>query len=199
MKEVTKVFKVYRYEELSAPAKDNANRYFTECMRDCDSFTDICEWKLATIFPNSNLYVEYSLDHCHDNYFNFYGEIDLNDVLNQIISQLTKKQIRVFRHIIEAWKDSHTIDSHTIYNINTANNCYIFEGLIGDMKYHNYRDIPVKDIITIAAIADELLSNICTDLMHEGYNYFCPDETEIAEHYNANDWYFTFDGTPYFD
>ena len=200
MKKVTKVFEVYRYEELSAPAKNFAIRYFIENMRDCESFTDICEWKLGVIFPNSTLNVEYQLDHCHGDYFNFYGDIDLNDILNQVISKLTEKQTRLFRHIIKSWKDTHTISPlKGFYNLNTAYNCHIFGGVIDDMEDYGYRDTPEKDIAAIEDIASELLSNICADLKDEGYNYFCPDESEIAKHYNDNDWYFTCHGVPYFD
>ena len=200
MKKVTKVFEVYRYEELSSTAKHKAMSYFTENMRDCDTFTDICEWKLGLIFPNSRLDVEYDLSQCHGDYFNFYGEIDLNDILNHIIAKLTPKQIRIFKHIIKSWKSTYEIFAkRAFYSINTANDCNIFEGVIGDMEYYGYRDIPEKDIVAIADIAGELLSNICADLMDEGYNYFYPDETEIAEQYNDNDYYFTSDGTPYFD
>ena len=200
MKKVTKVFEVYRFEELSAPAKYNAIQYFIEDMRDCDIFTDICECKLADIFPNSTLNVEYQLDHCQGDYFNFYGDIDLNDILNQVISKLTEKQTKLFRHIIKSWKDTHTIlPLKGFYNLNTAYNCHIFGGVIDDMECYGYRDIPEKDIAAIEDIAAELLSNICTDLMDKGYNYFYPDDTEIAEQYNDNDYYFTSDGKPYFD
>ena len=199
MKQVTKVFEVYRYEELSTSAKNKVNKYFIEHIRDTDSFIAICEWRLGIILPNSTLDVEYQLDYCQGDYFNFYGEIDLNDILNQIIAKLTPKQIRLFKHIIKSWKSTHEIFAkREFYSLNTANDCNIFEGVIGDMEYYGYRDIPVKDIVAIADIAGELLSNICYTLMDEGYSYFYPDETEIAKHYNANDWYFTSDGTPYF-
>ena len=200
MKKVTKVFEVYRYEELSAPAKDKAIRYFTEHLVDRDTFTDICECKLADLFPNSTLDVEYQLSHCHGGYFNFYGDIDLNDILNRVISKLTEKQTRLFRHIIKSWKDTHTISPlKGFHNLNTAYNCHIFGGVIDDMERYGYRDIPEKDIAAIEDIASELLGNISYSLMDDGYNYFYPDETEIAEYYSDSDYYFTSDGTPYFD
>ena len=199
MKKVTKVFEVYRYEELSSTAKYKAILYFTENIRDCDIFAEECELELERIFPNSTLNVEYQLSYSQGDYFNFYGEIDLNDVLNRIIGKLTEKQIRLFKHIIKSWKDTHTISDKNYYGLNMAKNCNIFEGVIGDMEYYGYRDIPEKDIAAIEDIASELLGNISYSLMGDGYNYFYPDKTEIAEYYSDSDYYFTSDGTPYFD
>ena len=200
MKKVTKVFEVYRYEELSGHAKSKASSCVTEYITDCDDFTNSCEFKLAQIFPNSALNVEYQLAYCQGDYFNFYGGIDLNDILNRIIAKLTEKQIKVFRHIIKSWKDTHTIYSkRAFYDCNIANNCNIFEGVIGDMEYYGYRDIPEKDIVAIADIAGQFLDDVCAQLMKDGYNYFYPDESEIEMFCSENEWYFTIDGTPYFD
>lgn len=199
MKKVTKVFEVYRFSELSEPAKNRAIQYYNECMCDCDSFTAMCEWELGVIFPNSTLEVEYRVNCSQGDYFNFYGEIDLNDILNQIRGQLTKKQKRLFKHIIKSWKRTHTISCENYYGLNTAKNCNILDDVIGDMEYYGYRDIPEKDIVVIADIAGKLLSDTCDTLINDGYNYFYPDESNIAEHYIENNWYFNSDGTPYFD
>lgn len=90
MREITNIFNVYRYAELSQAAKEKVREWYLEGQSNLSYiFTEDCENRLAELFPNSDLEVQYSLGYCQGDGFNIYGEIRLDELLEKIAGKFT--------------------------------------------------------------------------------------------------------------
>lgn len=200
MKTVTETFDIFTFDELSSKAKHKAMCYYEMHLTDWCVFTEDCEDVLQGLFPESNLKVEYDLGMGQGDYFNFYGQLALGDIYKHISSRLTTKQSRFYLHILKEWVDSCEIASYsTVYGFGqTATNISILAYATEAMENYGYSNLPYSDIEEINNIARDYLSDVCRSLKNDGYNYFYPDSDNIRDYYNANGYYFTVDGIPYY-
>ena len=78
---IVKEFELYNYEELSSEAKEKAKREYLDNLEPA-LFTDMVETDLKTVFPNSDLKVQYSLNYCQGDGLSVYGSLDFEDSFN---------------------------------------------------------------------------------------------------------------------
>lgn len=98
MKEVTRNYEVYDYEELDVKAKEKAKQWYLDNTFREETLTEIFEEDLTEVFPESNLKVQWSLSNCQGDGVNIYGELHLDDILT-----LPEKIILIF------WKNTKDI------------------------------------------------------------------------------------------
>lgn len=196
MKEITRIEKVYDFNELSESAKDNAKCRYLENFREPYIFTEICEEQLREIFPKSNLNVQYSLSYCQGDGLNVYGIFALSDIISFIKNR--------YQHYNEKFtkKEKRFIDfleKQNCISIKTNENnhyCY-YTDKAEDVRYYieyemendYFRDIPYSTIQVISEVFDDCFGNYCKGLEEEGYNYFYEvDEEEINDMWEANEY-----------
>lgn len=84
MKTITKTYNVYNYNELSDEAKEKVKQdYLDDPVRN-DLFYEDCMETIYSLFPQSDLKVQYSLSYCQGDGFNTYGKLDVFNVINLI-------------------------------------------------------------------------------------------------------------------
>ena len=82
MKTITKTYKVYNYNELSDEAKEKVKQdYLDDPVRN-DLFYEDCMETIYSLFPQSDLKVQYSLSSCQGDGFNIYGTLDVFNMIN---------------------------------------------------------------------------------------------------------------------
>ena len=91
MKEITRIEKIYDFDELSDNAKETARREYLDHFRDADDYSTFCIDDLANNhFPNSDLEVQFSLSSCQGDGFNIYGKMKLSDAIEYVMSKTDK-------------------------------------------------------------------------------------------------------------
>lgn len=84
MKTITKTYNVYTYNELSDEAKEKVKQdYLDDPVRN-DLFYEDCMETIHSLFPQSDLKVQYSLSSCQGDGFNIYGTLDVFNMINLI-------------------------------------------------------------------------------------------------------------------
>lgn len=84
MRTVTETYNVYTYAELSEEAKEKANQWYLDDSLRNEIFSEIYTEDLKSLFPGSDLKMQYSLGYCQGDGLNIYGKLDLMDVFKTI-------------------------------------------------------------------------------------------------------------------
>ena len=191
MRTVTKEYKVYKYEELSDEAKENAKINYLETL-DSDSFTEIIYEDLQSLYGKGieNLKTYYSLSNCQGDGLCFYGKIYLNDI--------GKKLEEIF------YKNFDEKDFQNLKEIKEYNDVILFEHT-SNHYFHKYTvdiDIEIDDESDNEheKTVEKLLSNVkewyygtCDFYEKWGYEYFYEvDEETLKDYYQ--DWEFLENG-----
>lgn len=75
MKTIKRKYNTYDFSELNESAKERARQwYLDDDMRSSDWENEI-EQDLMTMFPNSDLHIQFSLNSCQGDGVNIYGEL----------------------------------------------------------------------------------------------------------------------------
>ena len=202
MRTVTKVFKVYNYNELSEEAKEKVRQlYINDPIRNDLFYYDIKE-SLKSMFPKSDLDVTYSLCYCQGDGLNIEGKLNYYDFLKEwVIGDKTRRTMQFY--IDQLWDKYYTFHK---------NNHYSYSCKFIDM---NYIDDTVDEFVDelksdgVRGVKDDIIKLFLTDMLDcfeelddkfkkEGYQFlYEPDEEEIEGVCEANGWEFLEDGTSY--
>lgn len=125
----------------------------------------ILETAVSTLFPNSTLYYDYSVDLSHRKFFEFYGNIALCDMFHLCEHLLTKSESRLFKHIIAEWKSEHPIYRHINYSVNDCYHFDILENVETEMWLYGYANIPEQSIERINRICNNRLIELQNSLL----------------------------------
>ena len=189
----------YTYDELTPYAREMVKQWYIERYSDSfdDSFYQETMEELHTLFPRSDLKVQYSLSCSQGDGLNIYGTLDLLDFLDK------------WEH---PDKDKRTIAfyiNHGIYRYEFEYNdryCY-------SCKFIDRKDIPASvdewvDELTnqgMRGIDHGLIERFYTDMIdyfealerrfeNRGYEWFEVSDDEVAEVCASNEFHFTCDG-----
>jgi len=197
MRTVSIDYDVYKYQELSEDAKDEAKRWYLEG-KEAYWFQDDCEEILHCEFPNSELKVEFSLSYCQGDGdgLNIYGSINLLDLWNKIDkSKYTDKEKKFMEYVLKEYARDYTMKHNYRYCYCNSSSWNFIEDTIDDMEYVNLRGIKYDVLKKFDEDCKEYMEKLCSDFESDGYEYFyeVDDETMIEES-EANDWEYTADG-----
>lgn len=196
---------VYEFQELSDEAKENVRQWYLDG-QDSSEFTHLVDIDLQTLFPNSDLKVEYSLGYCQGDGLNIYGDVHSCDILNLIDGNDAGDLFKDYRNIFTA-KEIKTLKFYqSIARLLTmprnptgysycyaewASPCDTWREDLEDLRNVNWDLIDrfeevVKNVFTL----------LCDQHEEAGYNYFYEvnDET-LEEVCEANDYHFLEDGS----
>ena len=193
-KTITRAYEVYEYKELNAEAKEKVREWYLKG-QEAYIFTDMCVENLKSMFPNSELDVEYSLNYCQGDGFNIYGTIYLDEVLEKIADKFTAKELKFFEWAFNRYGSTFKMEAnrHYCYCICSRND--FSEDILSDMEYEQMRGIPTATLEKFSKLVGEYLDGLCGDFEKEGYSYFYEiSDEDLREVCEDNDWTFTEDG-----
>lgn len=209
MKEVTRNYEVYDYEELDVKAKEKAKQWYLDNTFREETLTEIFEEDLTEVFPESNLKVQWSLSNCQGDGVNIYGELHLDDILT-----LPEKNYFDFLEKYKGYfteKEKRTIKFYTSFCENNEgfilpenrNYCYCNTRFsqFGYEMACTLEDACIKNINMLAIKKWEkyivtIIEEICSTWEKMGYDYLYDEDDEIIqENCKSNEWYFLKDGT----
>ncbi|MCI9127429.1 MAG: hypothetical protein HFG28_09555 [Eubacterium sp.] len=195
----TREFNVYKFEELSQDAKEKVRDWYLEGQSDLSYiFKEDCLERLSGLFPNSNLEVQYSLSYCQGDGFNIYGEIQLDELLEKIAENFTKKEMKFFKWAFNECGTSFKIEynRHGEYCICSRND--FMEDIFYEMDNWYFRNIPEKTMEKFNKLAGQYLDNLCKEFEENGYDWFYEiSEEDLQEYCETNDYEFLGNGKLY--
>lgn len=203
MRNVEVTYEVYTFPELSDEAKEKVKQWYLDGQNP-DVFSDDCDGELASLFPNSNLKVEYSLAYCQGDGLNIYGELTPVDVLDGIENNsfklegsFSKEEIEILRRYCREYDfDIIVLPRNIRYGYCMADRIMFAEDWIEEIKYWNGRCDIEKLIKRFEKFVKDLFKSLAKKYEERGYNYFYEiEESDLAEICEANEYEFLEDGT----
>ena len=199
MREETKTIKIYSYSELSEKAKEKVQQMFLEWkFEDSNIFTEDCEQNLKSLFPNSNLKVEYSLNYCQGDGFNIYGDLNIEDILKCLDFKDDEK---------EKIKNICVDSDYIVLHCNTSRYSYSVkfsedaEDIINNLNsdYDNLSENNRKLLKHFIEKSLNYMEKLDKYFEKAGYNFFYEtNEEEVKESCENNGYEFTEDGNLYY-
>lgn len=184
--------KGYSYEELSDTAKERAREYYEETILNPEYFTEDCETRLKSLFPNSDLKVTYSLSYSQGDGLSLYGDLSLADCLDKVKTSFTPKEIKFLEWVITDWRSTYIIPCH-------YRGYYLSFEISGEIMYDmesNYmRNIKEDVLIKFEKLTYQLLKNLCDELEEDGYRFFYEySDEDVAQEFSESNCYFLENG-----
>ena len=208
MREIIKKFNVYQYSELSDEAKAKVRSWYIDDPVRSEELTFLINQDLENLFPNSELKVEWSLSYCQGDGVNVYGDLCFMDLVNMVQNHLCGDNYKAFENFFSP-KEIKTAKFYSEYcgDVKLPTNrmgytyCYVSQiDLEADFTYEMsyFRNINLDLLGKMETYVKMVISKYCLDWEEVGYKYFYePDEEEIEETCEMNEWEFLEDGTYY--
>ena len=177
MQEITKIYKVYAFDELKEKAKQAAMDNLLDVYGDVLNmdFYDYCMDRLNTIFPRSEPKIEYSLSCCQGDGLNIYGCFAFTDLYRYVQHELTAKEQKFVKWVI---KEFNLFDYYVDLPMNTWRYAYCFidhANIIGEIlqDVENaaiYKNFKTGVLLKFERLVIEYISTLCHDLEKVGYD-----------------------------
>lgn len=208
MRTITKKFNVYQYSELSDEAKAKVRNWYIDDPVRSEELTFLINQDLENLFPNSELKVEWSISCCQGDGVNVYGDLCFMDLVNMVQNHLCGDNYKAFENFFSP-KEIKTAKFYSEYcgDVKLPTNrmgytyCYVSQiDLEADFTYEMsyFRNINLDLLGKMETYVKMVISKYCLDWEEVGYKYFYePDEEEIEETCEMNEWEFLEDGTYY--
>lgn len=198
MKTITKVINLYNYDELSTEAKEKVKGFlFNDELRN-DLFYESVIDELNSLFPHSNLNIQYSLGYCQGGGLNIYGSLRACDLLDKLSSNFNKKEFRRLEHYISESLYLCSLPYNRRYCYCMANDIDVDDIIIGALEDASYKNIDYKLIKRFNVLIKNYISGLCKEYERRGYDYlYNISDEEAAEEAKMNEWLFTEDGVIY--
>ena len=205
MRKVEVTYEVYTFPELSDKAKEKVKQWYLND-QDPDVFSDDCDDELASLFPNSELKVEYSLSYCQGDGLNIYGELTPLDVLERIEKNssgklyegsFSKEEIEILKCYCRGYDfDVIVLPRNIRYGYCMADRIMFADEWIGEIKFYNGRCDIEELIKRFEKFVKDLFKSLAGKYEERGYNYFYEiEESDLAEICETNEYEFLEDGT----
>lgn len=196
METITREYTVYSYSELSEEAKEKVREWYIDDNDRCYILSDCWNGSLEYDFISSDLKVQWSLNYCQGDGVNIYGKLMLSDMMDKIDFKLyTKKEIRFIEWVIREYNPVITLPQNYHYAYCMADRIDLESDLLWDMKNNGIKNIK-RDVLE--KLNNDIIAyfeNLCGHWEMSGYEYlYEPDEEEIIEACEANEWKFTEEG-----
>lgn len=199
MKQITKTYEVYTYDELNEEAKENAKQWYLDG-QDSDQFTHFVMEDLKNLFPHSELKIQYSLNNCQGDGFNIYGSVDLKDVLNHRKDYFTEKEKRTLKFYFCNYDCNIILNENKRYSYSICDDADVAEPIIDELEKRLVRDINKKLIYKLENAIKHIFTELCNQYEKEGYSYFYEiDDETLSEICDVNKYYFMKDGSFFHD
>ena len=206
MRTITLEQTLYKYNELSAKAKEKVKEWYLEGQQPF-IFTDDCEQDLENLFGENNLKVQYSLASCQGDGFNIYGTIEPYKIIECLEKHNGGSQLEEFenymtdkeKEIILLYAD-YCSDIELPYNnrycYSLADRIDFAEEWLTDLEdSEEFETIDFDTINKFEKLVVNIFSKLCQDYEEQGYEYFYEiSEEELEEMCEFNEYEFLEDG-----
>lgn len=206
MKQITKTYNVYKYNELSEKAKEKAKEWYLNA-QDPYTFKAIIEEDLKYLFPNSSLSCQFSLSYCQGDGFNIYGDLNLSDIFD-VLETSKASELKNLDHFTE--KEKRTLEFYNnYYMIKLPENCLsysycivdcidLFNDMIDELEYNDIRNINKNIIKRLENVIIKIFNTLCDKYESEGYKYFYEiSDLDMIEYCEINNYLFYENGKIY--
>lgn len=203
---VVKELELYKYEELSSEAKEKAKKDYLDNLEPV-LFTDMVETDLKTVFPNSDLKVQYSLNYCQGNGLSVYGSLDFEDIFNILkgndpvliegIDPFSEKEIKILRFYaneIGGFK----INENPRYLFFCEWDYNFADDWVDTFESDGFSSVQTELIFRFEKAVKIIMCRYCKKWEDAGYDFFYEVEDDaMKEMSEGNDWEYLGDGTLY--
>ena len=208
-------YKVYKYNELSAEAKEKVKQWYLEGQEPF-IFTEMCEDDLYNLFGKNDLNgigicdlkVQYSLSNCQGDGLNIYGKINPRNILECLENHNGCSQLEEFENYLTDkekatillyadYCDDISIPYNTRYCYSLANDISFAEDWLFDIEdYEELEKIDFDVINKFEKLVANIFLKLCQDYEKQGYKYFYEiSEEDLEEICDCNMYEFLEDGT----
>lgn len=200
-------YELYKYEELNSEAKEKAKRNYLDNLEPA-LFTDEVETDLKTVFPNSDLKVQYSLNYLQGDGLSVYGSLDFEDIFNILkendypsltegIDPFSEKEIKTLRFYaneIGGFK----INEKPRYLFFCEWDYNFADDWVNTFKYTSLSFIKIDLIYRFEKAIKTIMRRYCKKWEDAGYKFFYKiDDEALKEMSDDNGWEYLADGTLY--
>ena len=200
MREITRKYIVYNYQELSENAKEKVKEQWLET-QEPDIFTSYCTDNLYSKFPHSELKIEFLLSCCQGDGVNIYGKLNLVDIIkyiniNKESLYFTDKEIKTLENYINmCYQDIILPNNNTGYSYCVIDQVDFAVDWIENLQYYKYKNINTDVIHKLEQTIIHIFTLLCHEYEKEGYNYFYEiSEEDILNLCKSNVYEFYEDG-----
>lgn len=203
MKEITKTYEAYEFDELSEEAKNNVREHYFEMMIDVKN-DDYYNWVTTYLneeFPNSVLNVQYSLSHSQGDGLNIFGDLSCIDLLDRLKRsdylnlKFSEKEIKFLEHVINEFGSDIKLPENYRYCYSLIDSVDFVEDYIWQMEYNDYKNIRYDTLEKFNNYCSDLMNNITSRLEEWGYDYLYEiNDDEIIEYCTDCEIYFDVNG-----
>lgn len=210
MRTVTKIYNIYKYNELSEKGKEKVKQWYLNDTDRTYIFSDMVNLDLQELFPNSDLTVQYSLASCQGDGLNIYGKLEAKDVFDCLEKGKAGDQFKDLKDLLLTEKEKRTILHYADYcgDINLPMNnryCYSLADRIEvaddwswELEMNEYKNINYEVMNKFEKLVRKMFSILNRDWEDRGYEFFYEiSDEDLDECCEANDWEFLEDGTFY--
>ena len=206
MRTATVEYQVYKFNELSAEAKEKVKQWYLEGQEPY-IFTDDVKEDLRCLFGNNDLEVQYDLGYCQGDGFNIYGKVDTENIfkcleehragtqLAEFENMLTDKEKKTILHYAnEVGKIELPINNHYCYCV--ASHIDIADDWEYQLEnYSHYTNINKEALEKFESLVKGIFKTLCKSYEKWGYEYFYEiDEETLDELCEANGYEFLANG-----
>ena len=199
-------YKIYKYNELSAEAKEKVRQWYLEGQEPY-IFTDDVTEDLKCLFGDNDLKVQYSLAYCQGDGFNIYGEVDTESIfkcleehrageqLAKYENMLTDKEKKTILHYAkECGAIKLPINNRYCYSL--AEYIEIAEDWEYQLEYYSsYKNINRETLKKFEELVKGIFGTLCKSYEKWGYEYFYEiSEEDLEELCEANGYEFLENG-----
>lgn len=204
MRVETMEYKVYKFNELTAEAKEKVKQWYLDG-QEAFIFTKDCKQDLYNLFGETGLDVQYSLASCQGDGFNIYGRINAKNIFDCLEKHNGGKQLAQFEDMLTE-KEKKTIlhyasECGAIELPMNNRYCYSLADYIDiadawEYNLYGFKNINVDTLKKFENLVKGIFHTLCNAYEKWGYNYFYEiSEEDLEELCEVNGWEFLADGT----
>ncbi len=200
MKEITRIEKVYDFNELSDSAKETARWEYCEAFRNTDDFTESCKELISKYFPKSEYEIQYSLSYCQGDGVNIYGKFEVSEAVDFILKKCEEEEKHTFdKQVLRFFNWLKTLgytieipqNYHYTYCIVDQKCNFMFDilYLLDEDGYTSGGDTHAELLSEFDAYFKKYIEAMCKEFETNGYKYFYEvEDEEIIETWLANEY-----------
>lgn len=201
MKTITKTIELYRYSELSEDARECVKQWYLDGL-DPGMFLDECTDWLKYKYGLFDMNVQFSLGYSQGDGLNIYGAVTFWELEEKIMkdSTFTQKELKRLHFYYKQMYNNIRIPANPRYCYDYSNHIDFATEWIAELEYDRIRNIDEQLIYRFEDYLKQVFRSINAELEQHGYDFFYEiSDSDLSDICDANDWYFTANGTYYFD
>lgn len=191
MKIFKKRIEAFHYEELSQDAKETAKNWFLNDEIRSELCTDNIMEEVRTLFPKSELKIQYSVSGCQGDGANLYGTLCIRDVLRLLKYDQTERFKELQGYFSE--KEERAIEFYMNYMecVRLKENrkyCYCMADSIDladswseTLEDNGIYNINSKLLLKLENVTIHMISRLCVEFEKEAYDFLCTISDEDME------------------